>query len=92
MLKFDILLNEFILLGVEPVASNEMILEAYQHAITEGDVPEEILRNARQTLFKTKVEDAGRAFRASGHSRSSSRINHPFYDNLIFTMQGMSTA
>ena len=54
MSKFDILLNEFILLGVEPVASNEMILEAYQHAITEGDVPEEILRNARQTLFKTK--------------------------------------
>jgi hypothetical protein len=54
MSKFDILLNEFILLGVEPVASNEMILEAYQHTITEGDVPEEILRNARQTLFKTK--------------------------------------
>ena len=49
---FDIQLNPFYLLGVEPSASSEKIHEAYQQAAIEEIIPEEDLRNVKETLRK----------------------------------------
>ncbi len=52
MSHFDILLNPFYLLGVAPSASSEKIHAAYQQAAIEGTIPDEDLRNVKETLHK----------------------------------------
>jgi len=54
MSHFDILLNPFVVLGVDPNASQEKIYEAFQHAAVEGKAAEADLRSAREALLKPK--------------------------------------